>query len=64
MSETKEDVSWAGAAGSQKGPGSEGRLQKSAVPGVALLFGAYLVGIGWSPGAQAVTRLIVTLLPR
>ncbi len=64
MSETKEDASWAGAAGSGSGPGEEGRLQKSAVPGVTLLLGAYLVGIAWSPGTRAVTQLIATMLAR
>jgi len=62
MSETEEDVRWAGSAASGKGPGESGKLQGSAAPAAVFLAGAYLTGIAWSPGSRVIMRLVAAVL--
>ena len=63
MSETKDDVRWAGAASSAKGPGASGELSATAVPAATLLLSVYILGVAWSPGSRALTRLVTAVLP-
>ena len=63
MSETKDDVSWAGAASSARGPGATGELRATAVPAATLLLTAYILGVAWSPGSRALSRLVTAVLP-
>jgi hypothetical protein len=62
MSEVKDEVGGTSGTAGTGGFGSDSGLGKSRVPGIALLFATYAVGLAWSPPSKTVLRVIVTTM--